>query len=133
MRCFGGFFGFVDGYNLDLRNLIFLFIVFDFGDIVFFISDGVSDNFDFVIAQCKYCEIFGLRRVNSFDLMLDEILKSKSKFEEDNKGGFMGYSFKSDYDIFQFYIYDFFTVRYKAMLDEMIKVNVVFDDFEKFR
>ena len=57
MRCPGGSLGPVDGYNPDLRNLTFSFTVLDPGDIVFLTSDGISDNFDPVIAPCRLCEI----------------------------------------------------------------------------
>ena len=57
MRCPGGALGPVDGYNPDLRNLTFSFTVLDSGDIVFLTSDGISDNFDPVIAPCTLCEI----------------------------------------------------------------------------
>jgi len=52
----GGCLGPVDGYNPDLRNLTFSFTVLDPGDIVFLTSDGISDNFDPVIAPCTLCE-----------------------------------------------------------------------------
>ena len=55
----GGCLGPVDGYNPDLRNLTFSFTVLDSGDIVFLTSDGVSDNFDPIIAPCSLCEIHG--------------------------------------------------------------------------
>ena len=121
----GGSLGPVDGYNPDLRNLTFSFTVLDPGDIVFLTSDGVSDNFDPVIAQCKHCEIPGLRRANSLDSMLDEISKSKSKFDEDNKGGSMGQSSKSDHDIPRYQTHDPPIWRHKTMLHEMTKVMLL--------
>ena len=130
MRCPGGSLGPVDGYNPDLRNLTFSFTVLDSGDIVFLTSDGVSDNFDPVVAQCKHCEIPGLRRANSLDSMLDEISKSESKFEENSKGSSLGQSSKSDHDIVQYQTHDPPIWRHKTMLDEMTKVNVALDDFE---
>ena len=133
MRCPGGSLGPVDGYNPDLRNLTFSFTVLDPGDIVFLTSDGVSDNFDPVITQCKHCDIPVLRRANSLDSMLDEILKSKSKFEEDNKGGSLGQSSKSDHDIPQCQTHDPPIWRHKTMLDEMTKVNAALDDFDSLR
>ena len=56
MRCPGGSLGSVYGCNPDLRNLTFSFTVLDPGDIVFLTSDGVSDNFDPIIAPCPICE-----------------------------------------------------------------------------
>lgn len=108
MRDFGGFLGFVDGYNFDLRNLIFLFIFFDVGDIVFFISDGVFDNFDFVIVQCNYCISFELVRIYSFDFMLYEINRS---VRDQEVIFFLISSSRSDQDILQ-RTYDVFIVRY---------------------
>ncbi|XP_078354741.1 uncharacterized protein LOC144639309 isoform X2 [Oculina patagonica] len=122
MRCPGGSLGPVDGYNPDLRNLTFSFTVLDHGDIVFLTSDGVSDNFDPVIAQCRHCEIPTLRRANSLDTMLDEISKSKSKFEEDCKEGSMSRSSKSDQDILHHRTYDLPIARHKKMLDDMTEV-----------
>lgn len=108
MCCFGGFLGFCVGNNLDLCNFIFLFIIFDIGDIVFFISDGVFDNFDFVILQC---EIFFFVYINSFDLMLDELRVSERIINVflDESG--------SDYDLLWVQLYDF------VMVKNMIEVN----------
>ena len=126
MRCPGGSLGPVDGYNPDLRNLTFSFTILDHGDIVFLTSDGVSDNFDPVIAQCRHCESPTLRRANSLDSMLDEISRSRSQMEKDSEGGSMSRSCKSDNDIpHHRAAYDVPIARHKKMLDDMTEVNVV--------
>ena len=56
MRNPGGSLGPADGYNPDLGNLTFSFTFVEPGDIVFLTSDGVSDNFDPVVAKCKHCD-----------------------------------------------------------------------------
>ena len=121
MRCPGGSLGPVDGYNPDLSNLTFSFTVLDHGDIVFLTSDGVSDNFDPIIAQCKYCEIPNLKRASSLDSMLDVISKSKTGAREVSKG--MSHSSKSDHDIPQYQTYDVPITRHKKMLDTMTEVQ----------
>ena len=122
MRCPGGSLGPVDGYNPDLRNLTFSFTILDAGDIVFLTSDGVSDNFDPVISQCKHCKIPDLTRTHSLDSMLDEISKSKRDSEDIS----MDDSSKSDEDIPQYETYDVPIARHQKMLDDMTEVNKVF-------
>lgn len=124
MRCPGGSLGPVDGYNPDLRNLTFSFTILDPGDIVFLTSDGVSDNFDPVIAQCRHCERPDLRRANSLDSMLDEISRSNSRLTEDSEGSSMGRSSRSDQDILQCHAYGLPIARHKKMLDDMTQVYV---------
>ena len=51
MRNSGGALGPADGYNPDLSNLTCSFIIIEKGDLVFLCSDGISDNFDPVIAK----------------------------------------------------------------------------------
>lgn len=122
MRCPGGSLGPVDGYNPDLSNLTFSYTVVDSGDIVFLTSDGVSDNFDPVIAQCKHCEIPELRRSGSLDSMMDLILKSTRASKEDNEGNSERRTSKSDHDIPQYQMYDVPIARHKKMLDTMTEV-----------
>ena len=122
MRCPGGSLGPVDGYNPDLSNLTFSFTVLDPGDIVFLTSDGVSDNFDPVIAQCKHREFPGLKRASSLDSMLDAISKSKSG--KDINGTSKSSNSESDDDIPQHQTYEVPIARHKKMLDTMTEVHM---------
>ena len=129
MRCPGGSLGPVDGYNPDLSNLTFSFTVLDPGDIVFLTSDGVSDNFDPVIAQCKHCEIPDIKRSGSLDSMLDAISKSKSASRKDSEGTSLSRSSKSDHDIPQYHMYDAPIARHKKMLGTMTEVCIYYHQF----
>lgn len=129
MRCPGGSLGPVDGYNPDLSNLTFSFTVLDPGDIVFLTSDGVSDNFDPVIAQCKHCEIPDIKRSGSLDSMLDAISKSKSASRKDSEGTSLSRSSKSDQDIPQYHMYDAPIARHKKMLGTMTEVCIYYQQF----
>ena len=51
MRFCGGALGPADGCNPDLGNLTLSYVVLEKGDLVFLCSDGISDNFDPVIAK----------------------------------------------------------------------------------
>lgn len=123
MRCPGGSLGPADGYNPDLRNLTFSFTMLDHGDIVFLTSDGVSDNFDPVIAQCRHCEIPVLKRATSLDSMLDEISKSQSRCEENSDERSKSGNFRTDQDIPQRRTYDLPIARHKKMLEDMTQVK----------
>lgn len=117
MSCPGGSLGPVDGYNPDLRNLTFSYTIVDPGDIVFLTSDGVSDNFDPVVVQCKHCEIPNLKRSNSLDSMLDVI----SKHAHTSKYHYLNSS-KSDHDIPDYQSYEVPMARHRKMLDTMTEV-----------
>ena len=119
MRDPGGSLGPVDGYNPDLRNLTFSFTFLDAGDIVFLTSDGVSDNFDPVIAQCNHCTSSELVRTHSLDSMLHEINRSARDQEVISS---LTSSSRSDQDIPQ-RTYDAPIARHQKMLADMTEVN----------
>lgn len=123
MRCPGGSLGPVDGYNPDLSNLTFSYTVVDCGDIVFLTSDGVSDNFDPIVTQCKHCEIPGLKHSSSLDSVLDVMSKSKIASKEFSDCTSVGHSSKSDDDIHQNQMYDVPIARHRKMLDTMTEVG----------
>lgn len=119
MRDPGGSLGPVDGYNPDLRNLTFSFTFLDAGDIVFLTSDGVSDNFDPVVAQCNHCSIPELVRTHSLDSILHEITRNARDKEENLS---LTSSSKSDQDIVRHETYDVPIARHQKMLADMTEV-----------
>ena len=123
MRCPGGSLGPVDGYNPDLRNLTFSFTVLNTGDIVFLTSDGVSDNFDPIVSQCKHCDLLPLQHSNSLDSMLDAISLSNNKREGVMAKHKNTRSSKSDDDLTNLSSRDIPTMRHKKMLDDMTEVH----------
>ncbi|XP_070563866.1 PP2C-like domain-containing protein CG9801 isoform X2 [Ptychodera flava] len=56
MKLCGGALGPVDGMNPDLTNLTYSLTVAEPGDLVFLTSDGISDNFDPVVAHRAVAE-----------------------------------------------------------------------------
>ena len=81
----GGSLGPVDGYNPDLRNLTFSFTVLDSGDIVFLTSDGISDNFDPVIAPCRLCETSGNHDIPQYQVHDPPLARHKTMLDDMTK------------------------------------------------
>lgn len=124
MRCPGGSLGPVDGYNPDLSNLTFSLTFLDQGDIVFLTSDGVSDNFDPVIAKCKHCVSPTMKRASSLDSML-EVISNSEKGEDIEGMTSVNFRSKSDDDIHCAQMFDVPVVRHKKMLDTMTEVHLM--------
>lgn len=114
MRNPGGSLGPADGYNPDLNNLTFSFTVVESGNIVFLTSDGVSDNFDPVVAKCKHCDV--KEKISQSHESLYE-----SNQVSDNKNEAQRERSNSDPHIFDDWCIP--TERHKKMLNDMAEVN----------
>lgn len=114
MRNPGGSLGPADGYNPDLKNLTFSFTLVEPGDIVFLTSDGVSDNFDPVVAKCKHCD-YSEKSSKSHESLCETDQVSTVKTESQRK------RCNSDPQVLNEWCNP--TERHQKMLHDMAEVN----------